>query len=684
MELQIQPSTLGAFSSTISISSNDPSQPVFSFQVIGTAVASPESEIHITQGTSSIASGGNYDFGSVVVGSSSATITFTIQNLGTANLNLTGSPFVAISGTDASEFTVTQPTSASISPSGSETFTVQFSPTSVGSKIAMLTILNNDSDEGTYTINLLGVGSVTAVPEINITDGISNIPSGSNYDFGTVTATLSSSPVTFYIENLGTADLLLTGMPKVAISGVNASEFSINQTATTSPITSGTSVSFEITFSPTTGGAKTATITISNNDSDEGTYTINLTGTGLAPEINLRQGGTNIAVGGTYDFGSVSAGSSSASITFTIENLGIGDLSLTGTPLVSISGSASSDFIINSYPVLTTIPSSGSTTFSITFSPSQLGTRTATLQIMNDDADEGEYTITLTGTGTASLAEEINILYGSTSILSGGYFDMGNIVNGSSSANFTLTIENQGLAPLNLTGTPKVSISADGSIPGSSNFTVVSQPTSPVIIGFPKTFTIKFSPNAIGLRGALLTIANNDSDEGTYTIRLRGYGLSSSCTLSQSPDVPDKLTYVTTASYKGNFGGTSGADSICNSDANKPAGKTFKAILGASNRSATNNWVLFSNTRYFLTSGNCTTKTDASALITYNLKTAFGGTRYFTGLNADQSLHTKTCNNWTTTSGKGRTGNGSQTGNKSVSDKDQSCNTAYSLLCAEQ
>ena len=51
-----------------------------------------------------------------------------------------------------------------------------------------------------------------------------------------------------------------------------------------------------------------------------------------SPEINVKQNVTNIASGGSYDFGSILYGNSSSAISFTIENSGGGDLNLTGTP----------------------------------------------------------------------------------------------------------------------------------------------------------------------------------------------------------------------------------------------------------------------------------------------------------------------------------------------------------------
>ena len=107
------------------------------------------------------------DFGSVAV-ASSLTRTFTIQNLGTANLNLTStSPYVVISGANAADFSVTAIPSTPIAGSGSTTFNVRFTPSAAGVRNATLTIANNDSDENPYDFAIQGTGFAPA-PAINI------------------------------------------------------------------------------------------------------------------------------------------------------------------------------------------------------------------------------------------------------------------------------------------------------------------------------------------------------------------------------------------------------------------------------------------------------------------------------------------------------------------------------------
>jgi hypothetical protein len=101
---------------------------------------------------------GNVDFGTSIVGSSSAPLTFTITNTGTADL--TGL-VVTKDGTNASDFTVSALSSTSI-PVGTSTvtFTVTFSTDAVGAKSATLHIGSNVSGtKNPFDIAITGVGA---------------------------------------------------------------------------------------------------------------------------------------------------------------------------------------------------------------------------------------------------------------------------------------------------------------------------------------------------------------------------------------------------------------------------------------------------------------------------------------------------------------------------------------------
>ncbi|PJE41308.1 MAG: hypothetical protein CUR32_09035 [Flavobacterium sp.] len=114
-------------------------------------------------------------------------------------------------------------------------------------------------------------------PEINIKQGATNYLSGGTpYVFANTTAGASTS-VTFTIENLGNQNLIITGN-----TFTGNPPFSLNP-ALTYPISianSGTTT-FTIVFAPTIPGPYSGSITFANNDSDEGSYVLNFSGTCL-------------------------------------------------------------------------------------------------------------------------------------------------------------------------------------------------------------------------------------------------------------------------------------------------------------------------------------------------------------------------------------------------------------------
>lgn len=252
-------------------------------------------------------------------------------------------------------------------------------------------------------INLVGNGT-------NITDGDTTPSVTDDTDFGNVDVTIGTNPNTFTIQNLGTASLNLTGgSPYVTISGAHAADFTLTANPTTPIATSG-STTFTITFNPSATGLRTATVTIANDDSNENPYNFDIQGTGTTtlPEINVRGNGVDIADGDVTpsvlddtDFGNVDVTSGTNVNTFTIQNLGTSlNLNLTGgSPYVAVSGTHAADFTVTAIPAAS-IAASGSTTFNITFNPSALGLRTATLTIANNDTDENPYNFSIQGTGT--------------------------------------------------------------------------------------------------------------------------------------------------------------------------------------------------------------------------------------------------------------------------------------------
>ncbi|WP_296313785.1 LamG-like jellyroll fold domain-containing protein [Winogradskyella sp. UBA3174] len=129
-----------------------------------TTAAGPE--INILGNTTSIPDGDSLpdlgdhtDFGDVDTASGTQTRTFTIQNTGVSDLNLTGaSPYVAIGGTHSADFSVLLIPTTPIIASGSTTFQITFDPSADGLRNASLTIANDDSNENLYTFSIQGTG----------------------------------------------------------------------------------------------------------------------------------------------------------------------------------------------------------------------------------------------------------------------------------------------------------------------------------------------------------------------------------------------------------------------------------------------------------------------------------------------------------------------------------------------
>jgi PKD repeat protein len=107
-----------------------------------------------------------------------------------------------------------------------------------------------------------------------------------------------------------------------------------------------------------------------------------------------QQEGTNIADGGSKDFGPVAVGSNT-DITFTIRNTGTADLS--GLIIIK-DGADAYDFTVTTDPSAPVTPG-GSTTFTVRFATTSAGAKTATLHIASNDADKNPFDITLIGTG---------------------------------------------------------------------------------------------------------------------------------------------------------------------------------------------------------------------------------------------------------------------------------------------
>jgi len=467
------------------------------------------------------------DFGQVTVETSSTEHIFTIQNTGTAPLDIL---FWAIG--NSGDFTITTAPTTPVAPAGSTTIGVTFNaPTTPGIYNGQLLIFSNDSDEGIYQINIQGESVAPVGPEIDVLgNGISIIGDGTNTplisdgtNYGQV-LTGNTLEQIFTIQNTGTTDLTIN-LAQI----LGSSDFTVT-TAPTTPVAPAGTTTIGVTFTaPVAIGIYNAQLLISNNDADEGFYLINLQAESIAPsapEINVTGNGISIIGDGTNvpniaddtDYGQVATGTGVEHI-FTIENTGTSALNLTFTGI-----GGSSDFTITTAPTSPVAPL-GSTTIGVTFTaPAVLGIYNAQLLIFNNDADEGLYQINLQGESVAVIAPEIDVLGNGISIIGDGTnvpsiaddTDYGQVGIGTPIEHL-FTIQNDGAA--NLTVNPSF-------ILGSADFTITTVASSPILPGQSTVIGVTYNSPDVGIDNAQLLITNNDSDEGNYLINIRGEGIA--------------------------------------------------------------------------------------------------------------------------------------------------------------
>jgi len=122
-----------------------------------------------------------------------------------------------------------------------------------------------------------------------ISDGDTTPSAVDHTDFGSV-GVGGSLTRTFTIRNTGAGALNLTGVPRVQWTG--STDFSVVQQPGSPVAAYGGTTTFQIQFTPSSTGLKTATVWISNNDSNENPYNFAIQGTGLTspgPQILLSE-----------------------------------------------------------------------------------------------------------------------------------------------------------------------------------------------------------------------------------------------------------------------------------------------------------------------------------------------------------------------------------------------------------
>lgn len=415
-------------------------------------------------------------FGTVGTGSSAA-LTTQLQNTG--NAALTVSSIALCSGTPARFTWAPSATPFTVAAGSSTTLTVTYTPVGAITDSGCLAISSNATATPTVNLAVTGTGQVPAAPKVGV--------SPTSLAFGDVTVGTSSTR-SFAISNTGNA--ALTGTVSLASAQYSITPASFN-------VAAGGSVSVTVTFSPTAVAQANSSVTVSSNDIATPTVAVAVTGSGVAaPAPNIALSPAALA------FGTITLGGQ-ASLTTQIRNLGTAPLDVTsvglcnGTP-ARFSWSPGAPF---------TVAPNGSSSLTVTYTPSGAGTDSGCLTVASNDT--AKPTVQLGLSGTAQPAATPRIVVGPTSL------DFGTVTVGGTGSRI-FTIGNTGSAQL--TGAL--------ALPTSSLAFTLSPTAFSLAPGAKQDVTVTFRPTTAASVTGAVAVTSNDATSPTLSVALSGTGVS--------------------------------------------------------------------------------------------------------------------------------------------------------------
>ena len=330
---------------------------------------------------------------------------------------------------------------------------------------------------------------------------ISGLPS-SALSFGNQQVGTSSSPQTAQVQNTGSGLLTFTSIQASA----NFTESDNCQPS----VAAGASCTINVTFSPTTIGPLTGTLTLTDNASGS-PQVVQLSGTGVLPAPNVSPAGLS--------FGNQLVGTVSASQPVTVTN--------TGPAALSFTSLAISSGWTQSNNCLPSVAANASCTINVSFSPTAGGLQSGALTL-TDNAINSPQTVSLSGTGLAPVVS-----------LSATSLNFAGQSVSTTSASQPVTLTNTGTGTL-----ISLTITSSGDFAQTNNCAGSVAPTASCMIN------VTFTPTAIGSRTGTLTLTDSASDS-PQMINLSGTGLGATASLSASSlTFPSQLVGTTSSSQQ--------------------------------------------------------------------------------------------------------------------------------------
>jgi len=450
ISVTFKPTTTGTRTGSVSISDSASGSPQ-SVSLTGTGVA-PAVSLSSTALT----------FARQVLATTSAAQVVTLKNTGTSTLGVTS---VAVTG----DFAQTNTCGSSVTAGGSCTITVTFKPTAIGTRTGKVTITDS-AGTSPQAVTLTGTGS-----EVSL--------SASSVTFPTTAVGSTSASQIVTLKNVGSTAL---GITSLSLGGTDPADFGETNTCGTSVAASG-SCTLTLTFHPKAINSRLATISIADNGGGS-PQTIALSGLGTYAKLSAS----------SIFFPTTVLGSTSAAVTVTLTNVNTAALSITS---VTLGGTDSADFT-ETNTCGTSVAASKSCSFTLTFHPKAIGTRTATVSIV-DNGGGSPQVITLSGPGTQVKLSSSTISFPTTKV-------------GSTSASQAVTLTNVGTTALSVT-----SIALAGTDPG--DFTETNTCGTSVAASKTCTLTLTFHPKATGTRTATVSV-NDNGGASPQVVSLTGAG----------------------------------------------------------------------------------------------------------------------------------------------------------------
>jgi len=202
-------------------------------------------------------------------------------------------------------------------------------------------------------------------------------------------------------------------------------------------------------------------------------------------------------------FGVWVVGTASGSQVETLTNTGSSELAING---VAITGASATDFDLSS-ACGSSLGAGVSCTMNVTFTPSQLGERSASITI-TDDAVGSPQALSLNGEGGDS---------GPNATLLPTSLAFGNQDTDTTSSAQTITLSNYGTTTLGITG---ITVSANFGQTNTCNSTLAS--------GASCTISVTFTPGNTGNLNGKLSFADSAADS-PQTVSLSGTGVAGQC-----------------------------------------------------------------------------------------------------------------------------------------------------------